>query len=189
MRSRRGGACAGGGADAGRRGRPRNAEGSCAFGGVRPRIRGGGDWVHGKLPRGGLRQPVPRAQRAEKARVTPLPGGRDRDSVPLAHGLPAWVRQTRYSHRIPGAVCREFGDCTWFAPTGIRSGFVLSAAGGRTPWQQRTLMGPIEVFSEKLAKRSSVCYPNKSKPKATTEILVGEIKRNFPARSASVKWA
>jgi hypothetical protein len=50
-------------------------------------------------------------------------------------------------------------------------------------------MNPIEVFSEKLAKRSSVCYPNRSQPKATTEILVGAIKRNFPARSASVKYA
>jgi hypothetical protein len=40
-------------------------------------------------------------------------------------------------------------------------------------------MGPIEVFSEKLAKRSSVCYPNKSQPKATTEILVGAIKNEI----------
>jgi len=44
-------------------------------------------------------------------------------------------------------------------------------------------MGPIEVFSEKLAKRSSVCYSNRSQPKATVEILAAAIKRNSPARS------
>src|ERR1019366_5226641 len=49
---------------------------------------------HGHLLRGGVCRPVPRAQRAAKTRIAPLPGGRDRDSVPVADGLHARPRGT-----------------------------------------------------------------------------------------------